>query len=89
MAATADLIDQALKLAENPYELYCRMGPEQRRLFNRAVFERIYIHEDRVSDRAYREPFNVLVRASDKFRDSRSSSEGATSLALRISAGSP
>ena len=59
------------------------MGPEQRRLFNRAVFERLYVYEDRISDRAYKEPFNVLVPASDEFRDFTTSPEG-----LRISAGS-
>jgi hypothetical protein len=41
LAATADLIEHALKVAEDPYALYRQMGSEQRRLFNRAVFERL------------------------------------------------
>jgi len=41
------------------------------------VFERLYIYEDRVSDRVYREPFNVLVPADKEFRESSTSSECA------------
>jgi hypothetical protein len=78
LAAGVDLIEHALKVAEDPYESYCRMGPEQRCLFNRAVFERLYVYEDRVSDRLYREPFNIIVPASEQFRDSTTSSDGAT-----------
>ena len=78
LSAGADLIEHALKVAEDPYELYRRMGPEQRRLFNRAVFERIYIYEDQVSGRKYKEPFNVLVPASEAYKDSMASSDGGT-----------
>ena len=67
LSVGADLIEKALKLAEDAYRLYCQMGPEQRRLFNRAVFERIYVYEDGVSDREYREPFSVLIPASEGF----------------------
>ena len=69
----AQLIDAALDIAQQPYELYRRMGPEARRLLNQAVFKRLYVYEERVSDRTYQEPFDILVPAGEDFEEIRSS----------------
>ncbi len=73
LAAGADLIETALRIAEQPYELYRRMGPEARRHLNQAVFVKLYVDEDRISDRTYEEPFDVLIPAAARFDEISSS----------------
>ena len=69
----ARLIEAALDIARDPHELYRRMGPEARRLLNQAVFKKLYVYEDRVSDRTYQAPFDILVPANDEFEEIRTS----------------
>jgi site-specific DNA recombinase len=61
LAAGAALLEDALNLLENPQELYRRSGPKQRQLLNLAVFDKIYVIEDGVSDATYRPPFDELA----------------------------
>jgi hypothetical protein len=65
--AAVELIEAAIDLLEEPHALYSSMGPEQRRLFNRAVFVKLYIYEDRIGDREYQEPFTFLIPAGEAF----------------------
>lgn len=70
LAAGAAFLDAALDLLGNPYELYRRMGPDQRRQFNNVVFERIYVHTDRVTAREYKEPFSFLIPLAAEYKAS-------------------
>jgi site-specific DNA recombinase len=63
MGAVA-LIDDAVRLLEDPQGLYRSMAPEQRRLMNQALFERLYVIEDRVAVAVLRAPFGDLVEAT-------------------------
>ena len=67
LACGAAFLDRALELLKNPHELYQRMDNDQRRLFNQAVFEKVYVYEGRVIDRIYKEPFSLLVPAAEAF----------------------
>ncbi len=59
----ADYLDAALSLAQDCYEAYRRGTPQQRRMINQAMFERLYIHDDADVDGVLAEPFNALLDA--------------------------
>ncbi len=59
------LVDNALKLLAHPQRLYRQFAPEQRRLMNQAIFEKLYVHQDRIGDAAFRPPFDELLMARD------------------------
>lgn len=64
----AVLLENALLLLEAPGELFERMAPEQRRLLNQALFEKIYIREEHllaVSKAVFQVPFDDLMAARD------------------------
>ena len=77
LAAGVALLEDALKLLENPEALYRRMAPKQRQLLNLAIFDKIYIIEDRVSDATYQPPFDDL-EALRKAWESEDGPEGPT-----------
>ena len=60
LSATARLIELGLTLLENPQALYQRCDDEQRRLLNQAIFYKLYIDHDRVTDYELRDPFARL-----------------------------
>jgi site-specific DNA recombinase len=62
LEAGVALLERALRLLENPQKLYRSMGPKQRQLLNLAIFEKLYVIEDYVSDATYHPPFDELVR---------------------------
>ncbi len=57
------LIEKALRLLADPQRLYRQMSPEQRRLLNQAIFEKLYVHQDQVDEAVYRPPFDELLAA--------------------------
>lgn len=59
------VLNTALDLLEQPQELYRRLGPEERRVLNLEIFERIYIDEHGVSGHVLREPYEDLVQAQE------------------------
>jgi hypothetical protein len=67
LAVGAALIENALVLLENPQRLYERMAPTQRRLLNQAIFEKLYIIEDKVSEAVFNPPFNELMQVRESF----------------------
>ena len=67
LACGATFLDRALELLKNPHELYQHMDANQRRLFNQAVFERVYVYDGHVTDRTYKEPFSLLIPAAEAF----------------------
>jgi hypothetical protein len=44
------------------------MAPEQRRLMNHAVYEKLYVFEDTVTDATFNPPFNDLLALRDSWR---------------------
>ncbi len=62
LAVGAALIEDALVLLKDPQGLYVRMAPEQRRLMNQGVFEKVYVIEDAISDAVFNPPFDELVQ---------------------------
>lgn len=57
----ADLLDATLDLLNHAEALYEKVDDPQRRLINQAVFEKLYIDADYVSDDQLREPFEAMV----------------------------
>lgn len=54
------LIDLALTLLEDPQAAYLRSDEHQRRLFNQAIFQALYVEEDKITGHELREPFARL-----------------------------
>ncbi len=54
------LIDECLKLLEDPQELYKRCTDEQRRTLNQALFVKLLIQEDTITGHHLNEPFAEL-----------------------------
>jgi len=65
LALGATLIENALVLLDDPQRLYQRMDSEQRQLLNQAIFERLYVYEDRITDAILNPPFDELLRVRD------------------------
>lgn len=70
LAAVSDEIADGLRLLEacltllaDPQELYRRCDDEQRRLLNQALFHRLYVDHDRITDHELREPFDRVHAA--------------------------
>jgi site-specific DNA recombinase len=61
LSVGAELLDAALQLMENPGTLYRRVSDQDRRLFNQAIFEKLYIGNDTITGDELREPFTELV----------------------------
>jgi site-specific DNA recombinase len=68
LAVSAHLVDQALRLLDNPQQLYLSLSPEQRRYMNDAIFEKLYVHDGEISDACLRPPFDDLIRARDEIQ---------------------
>jgi site-specific DNA recombinase len=65
LAIGAAVIENALVLLDDPQTFYQRMAPEQRRLLNQAIFEKLYVYEDRITGATFKAPFNELLEARD------------------------
>ena len=63
LEAGAKHVRAALDLLHDPERLYRQAGPDERHLLNGAIFERLYVFEDRITDQVYRPPFDELVGA--------------------------
>jgi site-specific DNA recombinase len=66
LEAGVRLIDNALKLLDDPHGTYQRMSPEQRRLMNQAIIEKAYVQRDRIDKVTFRPPFDELLLARDE-----------------------
>ena len=65
LAVGAALIENALLVLNNPQRLYERMSPEQRQLMNLAIFEKLYIFDDGITDAVFKPPFDELMLVRD------------------------
>ena len=63
LQAGADLIEAALDLLTDPEAAYRTGGPSERQMLNAALFEKLYVYEDQITDQTYRPPFDELVHA--------------------------
>ena len=70
LGAAVAFLDNALRLLADPYDMYRRMKPEQRRMMNRVVFERVYVDTAKVGHRVHQEPFRFLVPLDGGYRES-------------------
>lgn len=55
------VIRAALDLLQTPHLLYAQAGERERRLLNQALFERIYVDGDAVTEERLNEPFDELL----------------------------
>jgi site-specific DNA recombinase len=62
----AALIDAALELLRDPEEMYRQSGEKYRRILNQAIFERLYVDDNEVTDHVLREPFAELHEAQER-----------------------
>jgi site-specific DNA recombinase len=62
LALGVQLIENALILLDDPQGLYERMAPEQRRLLNQGIFEKLYVFEDKVTKAVFNPPFDELMQ---------------------------
>jgi site-specific DNA recombinase len=62
----ARLIESALALLASAQDVYRSMGPDQRRLMNQAVFEKLYLWEEGVSEAEFKPPFDELLLVRDQ-----------------------
>ena len=64
----AELLESAVLLCEHPRELYEQMGPDQRRLLNQAIFERLYVSDENDLKVAalFNLPFGELLEAREE-----------------------
>lgn len=65
LALGAALIEQALQVLADPQKVYKRMGDDQRRLANQAIFEKLYVFDGQVSQATFNPPFDELLGARD------------------------
>ena len=65
LATGAAMLEAALDLLANPQELYRRSGAEQRRLLNQAIFDRLYVFDEEITEATYHTPFDELLAARD------------------------
>ncbi len=63
----AALLEAALDLLQDPSELYRRAGPQERRLLNQAIFEKLYFDASEISDADFAVPFGDLMEAHQDF----------------------
>jgi site-specific DNA recombinase len=59
----AAVIEAALDLLNDPEELYRRSTPKYRRLLNQAIFVKVYVDDNEVTDHVMREPFAQMHTA--------------------------
>jgi site-specific DNA recombinase len=71
LAVGVALVENSLKLLEDPQGLYRRFGPKQRQLLNLAIFEKIYVIDDYVTEVTLNPPFDELLGVRDVLAPSR------------------
>lgn len=77
LGEAAALLDHALAFLAHPGDLYAQITDKVRRQVNQAVFEKIYIHDDTVTDDELREPFAELLALQRLGADAAPSEEDA------------
>ena len=63
----AALLEDALRLLTDPQDLYQQMAPEQRRLMNLAIFDKLYVFDDTVDEAVFNPPFDDLLAIRDQW----------------------
>ncbi len=61
LSVGSELLEAALQLMEDPATLYRRVSDQDRRLLNQAIFEKLYVDNDTITDDELKEPFAELV----------------------------
>src|SRR5207253_7346450 len=69
-AGTA-LLEDALDLLRDLQERYRRMSDAQRKLMNQAIFEKLYVTEDNITDAKVHPPFDQLMEARKEYESRR------------------
>ena len=62
-----ELLERGLRLLQDPQDLYRQMGPEQRRLMNEAIFAKLYVTDNQITDASFNPPFNDLLTLRDQW----------------------
>ncbi len=65
-------LDQALELTDDIQRAYMQAGPQERRLFNQGLFERLEIDTEEVATEKLAEPFAQLARLGQNWDNSPS-----------------
>jgi site-specific DNA recombinase len=69
-------LDVALALADRIQTAYCQAGPQERRLFNQAFFERLEVDAEEITGHTLAEPFARLCEAEPPVEDQTPDLEG-------------
>lgn len=69
LAAVVDYFDAALSLLVRPGKLYANATDDHRRMLNQAVFSRIFVHADDVTEVEFNEPFDMLMAAEELYEN--------------------
>lgn len=69
LAAVVDYLDAALSLLARPGELCANATDDHRRMLNQAVFSRIFVHADEVTEVEFNEPFDMLMAAEELYEN--------------------
>jgi site-specific DNA recombinase len=78
-------IDAAITLLERPGDLYAHASDDHRRLINQALFAKLLVIDEVITDVIFNEPFAELIEAERAFRGSIRVPEGERhELALQI-----
>lgn len=85
LSVSVAYLEAALALLEEPGELYANATDEHRKLLNQALFEKILVDDEEITDVVYNEPFAELVGAERAYLGSLESSESdRVDVALQI-----
>ena len=77
LAAVLNYIDAAIDLLENPGELYLSASDTIRRRLNQALFKRLYVYIDEVTDAELNAPFADLIETDRLYRHHAAEGDGS------------
>ncbi len=77
LAAVLNYIDAAIDLLENPGELYLSASDTIRRRLNQALFKRLYVYIDEVTDAELNAPFADLIETDRLYRHRAAEGDGS------------
>jgi hypothetical protein len=80
-------LDQALELTDDIQRAYLLAGPQERRLFNQGLFERLEIDREEIATEELAEPFAQLARVGQNWNSSPSRQRQAAPATEAIAGG--
>ncbi len=88
LASVLDYIDAAVELLENPGDLYRRASDDVRRQLNQALFKKLYVYIDEITDAEFNPPFGDLIEADKLHRSGQNDGTSLDSKRASVTEGS-